>query len=31
MYPKQGADYERSSALQYSDLLGRLEEQIVAD
>jgi hypothetical protein len=31
MYPKQGADHERSSALQYSDLLGRLEEQIAAD
>ena len=31
MYPEQGAYYERSSALQYSDFLGRLEEQIAAN
>ena len=31
VHPEQGADYERSSALQYSDFLGRLEEQIAAN
>jgi len=30
MYPKQGADHEKSCALQYSDLLGQLEKQIAA-